>query len=46
MYGNFTTGPTFSALHSSIEILTISQAPKPNVGYPDTVFTKERLGLE
>ena len=33
MFGNFTTGPTFSALHCSIEILTISQAPKPNVGY-------------
>ena len=33
MHGNFTTGPTFSALHSSIEILTISQALNPNVGY-------------
>ena len=33
MHVNFTTGPTFSALHYSIEILTISQALKPNVGY-------------
>ena len=33
MHVNITTGRTFSALHSSIEILTISQALKPNVGY-------------